>query len=132
MQLAMWYGDYRTGELFDFSTGFHFKQGVVLFPDAAWVERNSWRWLSEEERCHFPPVCPTVVFEVLLPGDAVAITHERVRLFLEGGAKCVAFIDVVRRVITLHRQDGVSTHTSRDVRVIELGYFTMDTTKLFL
>jgi Uma2 family endonuclease len=132
MQLALWHGDYRTGELFDFSTGFRFKEGVVLFPDAAWVERKSWHWLSDAERCRFPPVCPTVAFEVLLPGEAPEIARERVGLFLEGGAKCVAFIDVSLRTISLHRSGGVDTYANpREVRVIELGYFTVDAMRVF-
>jgi Uma2 family endonuclease len=132
MQLAVWYGDYRAGELFDSSTGFRFGEGALLFADAAWVERDRWKWLSEGERRAFPPVCPSVAFEMVLPGDSLPLARERGRMFLEGGAKAVAFIDIERRSTEVHRPGGVTPYRSdREVRVIELGYFTMDMTKIF-
>lgn len=132
MQLAVWYGEYRAGELFDSSTGFRFGEGGVLFTDAAWVERDRWKWLSEEERRSFPPVCPSVAFEVVLPGDSLDVARERARIFLEGGARAVAFIDIERRSIDIHRPRGVDAYgDQKEVRVVELGYFTMETAKIF-
>jgi Uma2 family endonuclease len=132
MQLAVWYGEYRAGELFDSSTGFRFGDGTLLFADAVWVERDRWKWLSDEERRTFPPVCPSVAFEMVLPGDSLELAGERAAMFLEGGAKAVACIDIERRAVNIYRPLGVDAYgNQKEVRVVELGYFTMETSKIF-
>jgi len=132
MQLAVWYGEYRAGELFDSSTGFRFGDGTLLFADAVWVERDRWKWLSDKERRLFPPVCPSVAFEIVLPGDSLELARERARMFLEGGARAVPCIDIERRLVDIYRPLGVDAYgNQKEVRVVELGYFTMDTPKIF-
>jgi len=80
----------------------------------------------------FPPVCPSVAFEFLTPGDSRELALERGRIFLAGGAKAFVFLDVERRSVDIHRPRGVDAYgAQREVRVIELGYFTMDTAKIF-
>jgi Uma2 family endonuclease len=132
MQLAVWYGEYRAGELFDSSTGFRFGERSLLFADAAWVERDRWKWLSDEERRSFPPVCPSVAFEIVLPGDSLELARKRAQMFLEGGARAVACIDIERRSVDIYRPLGVDAYgNQKEVRVVELGYFTMETPKIF-
>jgi hypothetical protein len=69
---------------------------------------------------------------MLLPEDSRDLALERARRFLEGGAKAAVVMDVGRRSVDIHRPRGVDAYgNQKEVRVVELGYFTIETPKIF-
>jgi Uma2 family endonuclease len=129
LHLAIWHGKYRTGEIFDGSTGFRLPDGSLCFPDAAWVARGSWNGLSRAERDGFVPLCPDVVFKLSSPDSP---QEEEVQTYLRNGAALTAFIDIERRVVELHRPRGIERSSNpREVNIVELSYFTVEAAKLF-
>lgn len=58
LHLALWHGRYRTGEIFDGSTGFRLPDGSLHFPDAAGsseVTGTPWRSANGRASCRFAP-----------------------------------------------------------------------------
>ena len=66
-QLVQWAKADGTGLTFDSSTGFTLPDGAKRSPDGAWVRRERWEALSEEEQDEFAPLCPDFVLELRSP-----------------------------------------------------------------
>ena len=61
-QLGVWVSQNRElGLGFDSSTEFNLPNGGDRSPDAAWIKRERWDALTEEEQESFPPICPDFV-----------------------------------------------------------------------
>src|SRR5215210_135520 len=55
LRLAGWSEQDGTGQVFDSSTVFALPNGAKRSPDVAWVGRERWNALTEEEQEQFPP-----------------------------------------------------------------------------
>lgn len=64
-RLANWAEGDGAGLSFDSSTGFTLPGGAKRSPGAAWVRRERWETLSEEQQEGFAPLCPDMVVETL-------------------------------------------------------------------
>src|SRR5919108_6249027 len=60
-----------SGVGFDSSTGFTLRNGATRSPDLAWVRRERWEALTQEQRRGFAPLCPDFVLELRSPSDAL-------------------------------------------------------------
>jgi len=70
-QLRGWNKQYLLGKVFDSSTAFLLPSGAVRSPDAAWVRRDHWDSLTEEQKTKFPPLCPDFVIELRSESDSL-------------------------------------------------------------
>ena len=61
------------------------------------------RLLAEEPTEAFWPGAPDLAVEVVSPGDTVHEVDDKVRDWLEGGAKMVWVVDPKRRSVTVYR-----------------------------
>src|SRR5580698_8845343 len=52
------------GFCFDSSTGFTLADGSLISPDAAWIARDRWLALTDDERESYAPLVPDVVVEI--------------------------------------------------------------------
>ena len=62
-QLGIWTDENKTGIAFDSSGGFKLPNGADRSPDAAWIPKEKWENLSQEQRQKFLPLCPDFVVE---------------------------------------------------------------------
>jgi Uma2 family endonuclease len=92
-RLANWTEQDDTGLAFDSSAGFILPNGAKRAPDAAWVRRERWEALSEEEQEVFAPLCPDFVVELRSPSDTLAMTQEKMREYIDNGAQLGWLID---------------------------------------
>ena len=86
-RLATWSEQDGTGMAFDSSTGFTLPNGAKRSPDAAWVGREMWESLTEEEQEGFAPICPDFAIELRSPTDRLADLQEKMREYIENGTQ---------------------------------------------
>ena len=93
-QLYRWYEANETlGEAFDSSAGFTLPNSAIRSPDASWVSRDRWEALTPEDKTTFPKICPDFVVELRSKSDKLPPLQEKMREYLENGAKLGWLID---------------------------------------
>ena len=93
-QLYKWYEANETlGKVFDSSTGFTLPNSAIRSPDASWVSRERWEALTPEDKTTFPKICPDFVVELRSKSDKLPPLQEKMREYLENGAKLGWLID---------------------------------------
>jgi Uma2 family endonuclease len=84
------------GFCFDSSAGFTLPDGSLISPDAAWIARDRWLALTDEQHEEYAPIVPDVVIEVASKTDrpsALRMKLERCRAL---GAAYVLLLDPYR------------------------------------
>jgi Uma2 family endonuclease len=102
-RLANWAEDDGSGLSFDSSTGFTLPDGAKRAPDAAWIRRERWETLSEEQQEGFAPLCPDFVVELRSPQDSLSALRDRMSEYLECGVRLGWLIDPVNRCVYVYR-----------------------------
>lgn len=101
-----WEKQGSTGVAFDSSTGFALPNGAKRSPDVSWVERSRLAGLIEEEKEGFLPLCPDVVVELRSVSDPLNNLKEKMREYVENGARLGLLIDPRERKLYAYRGDG--------------------------
>jgi len=102
------------GEGFDSSTGFILPNGARLSPHASWVSRARWEALTAKERKGFVPLCPDFVVELReaklsrreSASDSLSTLQEKMREYMENGARLGWLIDPQNRRVEIYRQQA--------------------------
>lgn len=105
-QLWIWTKQDGTGVAFGSSTGFTLPNGAVRSPDASWVKRSRIEALTDEQFRKYAPLCPDFVIELRSPSDSLRVTQDKMREYVENGAKLGWLIDPDRRVVHVYRPDA--------------------------
>ena len=81
--------------------------GALLGPDAYWISDGRWNSLPEEARMPpFAAVVPDFVAEIVSPSNRGPELEDKVRRYLEGGARLVWVINPRLRRVTIYRPDA--------------------------
>lgn len=102
-QLWAWNRAAGLGVAFDSSAGFTLPNGAVRGPDAAWVSRERWDPLSPEDREKFAHVCPDFVAELRSRSDPIKSLRQKMREYVDQGARLAWLIDPVTRTVEIYR-----------------------------
>lgn len=105
-QLWTWAVRDGTGVLSDSSGGFILPNGATRAPDAAWVRKSRLRALTAEQKERFLPLCPDFVVELRSPSDRLATLQEKMREYIENGARLGWLLDVPNRQVYVYRPDA--------------------------
>ncbi len=116
-QLGNWARRTRTGACFDSSCGFVLPNGAVRSPDASWVPHERLDALTDEQRSRFLPLCPDFVVELRSPTDDLAALHDKMREYVDNGAKLGWLIDPGGREVFIYRP-GVAVECLREPPVV--------------
>jgi Uma2 family endonuclease len=103
--LVQWAKEDGAGLTFDSSTGFTLPNGAKRSPDAAWVRRERWEALSEEEQDEFAPLCPDFVIELRSPRDNVSTLQSKMTEYIENGTQLGWLIDPRNRRAYIYRPE---------------------------
>ncbi len=103
--LANWATHDGTGVVFDSLCGFILPNEAMRAPSATWVRRSLLTPLTPEQKERFLPVCPDFVIEVRSPSDSLALTHEKMREYIENGALLGWLLDVPSKQAHVYRPD---------------------------
>jgi Uma2 family endonuclease len=134
-QLFTWARRDGTGLVFDSSAGFRLADGKMRSPDAAWVRRDRWETLPDEEREKgFPRLTPDMVVELRSPSDTIARLRKKMALYLANGVRLAWLIDPASRRVEVYRPgreveilDDPATVSGEDV----LPGFVLDLAEIF-
>ena len=105
-QLGNWAGQTGTGASFDSSCGFLFPNGAIRSPDASWVLHERLNALTHRQRSRFLPLCPDFVVELRSPTDSLAALRDKMREYIDNGARLGWLIDALRGEVFVYRPDA--------------------------
>jgi Uma2 family endonuclease len=132
IQLGTWAKEDGTGKVFDSSTGFRLPSGAVRSPDASWLSKARWEELGEEQRKKYPLLCPEFVIELLSPTDSLKVAQEKMREYLENGAKLGWLIDPEARRLYRYTVEGIELLDAPDtVSAAPVLGFALDSRELW-
>lgn len=101
--LVAWSQTDGTGFAFDSSTLFALPNGARRSPDASWVRRERWNSLTEDQQEGPAPLCPDFVVELRSRTDRLAILHEKMREYIDNGARLGWLIDPSEKRVYIYR-----------------------------
>ncbi len=94
--------------------------GSRLCPDAWWMSAERWNLIPEEARRPFRAVVPDFLVEIVSPSNRGPELADKVRRYLEGGARLVLVIHPSNRTVTYHRP-GAEPEVQEDPETLEGG-----------
>ena len=104
-QLRNWSRSDGRGVFFDSNTGFSLKDGAMLSPDGAWLDRGRWLAVTKEQRLKYVPACPNFVIELRSPSDRLPPLKAKMAQWIANGAEVGWLIDPVERSVAIYRRD---------------------------
>ena len=102
-QFGIWMQFDETGFGFDSSAGFTLPNGAVRAPDLAWIRKERWEVLSEDEQEEFAPICPDFVVELLSRTDRLETIKDKMQEYIDNGAQLGWLIDPRERNVYVYR-----------------------------
>ena len=102
-QLRLWAKRDGTGATFDSSGGFVLPNGAIRSPDASWVGHARLASLTVEQRMKFLPLCPDFVIELRSLTDSLSVLQDKMREYVDNGARLGWLIDPPGRQVFVHR-----------------------------
>lgn len=106
VQFGIWMQSDETGFGFDSSAGFTLPNGAVRAPDLAWIRKERWDMLSEDEQEEFAPICPDFVVELLSRTDRLETIKDKMQEYIDNGAQLGWLIDPREKNIYIYRPGG--------------------------
>lgn len=103
IDLGIWNRQTQLGYVFDSSTCFRLPNGANRSPDAAWIRRDRWEALSQEQRERFPPLCPDFVIELMSPSDSLSVIQSKMQEYTENGAQLGWLLNRTARQAEIYR-----------------------------
>ena len=100
---GIWARSDGSGVGFDSSTGFTLPNGAQRSPDLAWVPRERWEALTDEERVEFPPLCPDFVVEIRSPSDVLSTLQRKMQESLDNGVRLGWLIDPLEKKVYVYQ-----------------------------
>ena len=103
-ELYLWWRNAgEPGQAFDSSTGFVLPNGAIRSPDASWISEERWQALTPEQKGTFANICPDFVIELRSSSDTIKTLQEKMREYIENGAKLGWLIDPQQRRVEIYR-----------------------------
>lgn len=103
-ELYLWWRNAgEPGEVFESSTGFILPNGATRAPDASWISPERWDALTPEQKGTFANICPDFVVELRSDSDTLKSLQEKMREYVENGAKLGWLIDPQNRTAEIYR-----------------------------
>jgi Uma2 family endonuclease len=103
-ELYLWWRNAGSpGKVFDSSTGFVLPNGAIRSPDASWISQERWQALTPEQKGTFANICPDFVIELRSSSDTIKSLQEKMREYINNGAKLGWLIDPQQRQVEIYR-----------------------------
>ena len=104
--LVVWAEKDKTGFAFESDGMFVLPNGAKRAPDASWMLRERFYALSVEDREEkFAPVCPDFVIELRSKSDNLRKLQNKMREYIENGARLGWLIDPYEKRVHVYRGD---------------------------
>ncbi|MFP5275404.1 Uma2 family endonuclease [Coleofasciculus sp.] len=103
-RFCVWNEQRNLGEIFDSSTCFHLPNGANRSPDVAWIQKQRWDALTEEQKEKFPPIAPDFVLELMSPSDTLPETKAKMQEYMENQVRLGWLLYRPTRRVEIYRQ----------------------------
>ena len=105
-QLVAWARKKKNGVVFESDGMFILPNGAKRAPDASWMLKERFYALSVEDREEkFAPVCPDFVIELRSKSDNLRKLQNKMREYIENGARLGWLIDPYEKRVHVYRGD---------------------------
>ena len=101
--VTIWNRQTGLGFVFSSSTIFRLPNGASRSPDVAWIERERYLALSQEERDKFPPITPDFVIELRSRTDSLTTLQQKMAEYLAVGVKLGWLINPQQQTVEIYR-----------------------------
>ena len=101
-QLVAWSRQDGTGVCLDSNGGFTLPNGAIRSADAAWIEREKWDRLTEQQKKSFARICPDFVIELRSQSNSLKQLYVKMLEYLENGASLGWVIDPFKRQVYVY------------------------------
>jgi Uma2 family endonuclease len=105
-QLDAWAQRDGRGTVTDSSGGFFLPNGARRAPDAAWTLKSRLRALDPKSLERYWALCPDFVIEVRSQTDRLPALREKMREWIDNGARLAWMIDPESRTVEIYRPNG--------------------------
>lgn len=104
-EIGNWAEKNKKGICFGALTGFTLPNGAVRAPSFAWLKREKWENLSDEQKEKLCKVCPDFIVELSSAVKPVEILQAKMEEYIENGASLGWLIDAAKRKIYVYRSN---------------------------
>ncbi|MDX2134019.1 MAG: Uma2 family endonuclease [Saprospiraceae bacterium] len=106
-KLGVWNEIRKLGYGFDSSTGFTLPNGAIYASGLAWVGKERWDALAQEDRNTFAPLAPDFVLELRSPDQSLSRLTAKMTEYMENGVRLAWLIDPQSRQTYVYQENGV-------------------------
>jgi Uma2 family endonuclease len=103
-EFVIWNRQHKLGVIFDSSTCFKLPKGSNRSPDVAYVNKENWDKLTDEEKSKFPPLAPDFVLELMSKTDSLQDIQEKMQEYMDNGVKLGWLINPAEKQVEIYRQ----------------------------
>ena len=96
-ELYIWNKANRFGKIFDSSGGILLADGSMRAPDLAFLSKEQWNSLKENEKSQFLPICPDFIVEVRSKTDRLNVLQQKMEAWISNGCKLAWLIDPLEK-----------------------------------
>ena len=104
VDLGIWNRQHKLGVIFDSSTCFKLPKGSNRSPDVAYIKKERWDKLTDQEKTKFPPIAPDFVLELMSKTDSLKDTQEKMQEYMDNGVKLGWLINPEKKQVEIYRQ----------------------------
>lgn len=105
-EVSLWNRKAKSGFVSDSNGGYTLPDTSVRAPDVAWVSKERWNALSDEEQDKFAQVCPEFVIELMSDKDEKYTLPAKMEKYLQNGVRLAWMIDPFAQQTTVFRPDA--------------------------
>lgn len=102
-EVYAWNKYYELGYLFDSSTGFKLPNGATRSPDVAWIQKDRWEAIPEEQQEKFAPICPDFIIELRSASDDLNYLQAKMDEYRSTGCRLGWLIDRKTQQVIIYR-----------------------------
>ncbi len=99
-----WNRQKKLGKIFDSSTCFKLPLGSNRSPDVAYIQKERWDKLTQEEKEKFPTITPDFVLELMSKTDSLKRLQEKMEEYMNNGVKLGWLINPEKKQVEVYRQ----------------------------
>jgi Uma2 family endonuclease len=105
VDFGIWNRQKKLGYIFDSSTCFKLPKGGNRSPDVAYIQKERWDKLTQEEKIKFPPIAPDFVLELMSKTDSLKTLQEKMEEYMDNGVKLGWLINQDKKEVEIYHQD---------------------------
>jgi Uma2 family endonuclease len=105
-QLRIWAKKDGSGLVTESNGEYVLPNGAKRAPDAAWILKSRVEKISKKRREKFLPLCPDFVVELMSPSDRLKDVQEKMREYIENGARLGWLINPKEKEVHIYRPNA--------------------------